>query len=94
MDYTIKDGGGGFLVRYDKDGCYAGSFDSNGNNYHRDWNLLIPVVKKLQDIGLKNEVVFHSLDKIYDALLNLEIDLVWKEVITVLSHVEDEVDRS
>ena len=49
-------------------------------NYDKDWNILIPVIKKIQDIGIKNEPLFQEGNDIYDALLTLDIIKTWNAV--------------
>ena len=85
MGYVVKKGSGGFLIRYDKDGNFAGQFDSgNGNDYHKDWNRLMPVILKMQDISIVNEKMFHSLDGVYNSLLTCDIFNTWKAIVSIL----------
>ena len=84
MGYIVKNGIGGFLIRYDKDGYYAGQFGPTGNKYHTDWNLLILVIKKMQDVGLKDEEVFKLLNDVYDSLLSFDIEKTWTSVVLAL----------
>ena len=83
MGYTVKKSNDDRLVRY-KDDNYYGEFEKNGNYYHNDWNMLIPVIKKMQDDGLVEQDIFHGLNNTYDALLTFNIMNTWKEVVNVL----------
>lgn len=89
MGYSVKEGSGGFLIRYYPDGRYGGEFHNkrgggNGNEYHRDWNQLMSVIKKMQDISVEDENMFHLLNGVYDSLLSLDIFETWKYVVSVL----------
>lgn len=89
MGYSVKAGSGGFLIRYYPDGRYGGEFHNskgggNGNEYHLNWNQLMPVIKKMQDISIEDENMFHLLNSVYDSLLTLEIYNTWKSVVSVL----------
>ena len=83
MGYTVKKANHGGLVRY-KDGKHYGEFEKNGNYYHNDWNMLMPVIKKMQDDGLVKQDIFNGLNDVYDSLLTINIINTWKEVIRTI----------
>lgn len=86
MGYTVENTYGNFWARY-KDGKYHGEFQNNGNYYHKHWNFLMEVIKKMQDEGLVNQDMFHGLNDVYDALLTLDIIQTWKAVVDTLKSV-------
>lgn len=48
----------------------------NSIRYHESWDWIIPVLQKIEELSSEQEEVFHQLDSIKDALLNLDIEEV------------------
>lgn len=49
--------------------------------YRSSWDELIPVLSKIKEECSQNEEAFHNSNNLWDALLNLELKKVYKEVV-------------
>ena len=87
MGFTVENPHGNFWARY-KNGKYYGQFEKNDDQYHKEWNYLMPVIKKMQDEGLVKQDLFHAINDVYDALLTLDIIETWKAVVRSLKERE------
>jgi hypothetical protein len=49
--------------------------------YHYSWNEIIPVVKKIQQLRIKD---FSQKEPVMNALMDVEIDILWNAVVAFI----------
>lgn len=60
---------------------YTPIYTYNNLSYHRLWDWLIPVLKKIGDLPLEIEECSHRITPIRNALLSIDIERTYAEVV-------------
>ena len=66
---------------YGCNGCYS----VENLRYHRSWDWLMPVVKEIQELKIKE---FSKKKPVMSALIDVDIDILWTSVVSFLKWYE------